>query len=1705
MVKGMDGRNKGAPLNRISEASGIITDPPTAHSLLPLHNAAAEEIETETDSSIESKEKFDENDEREGNIIYQAQEKGAEPILLEEKTIEKILGVKNEVDENGLDKTLYFIKWKTKSYLHVTWETAAALERMDVNAKGKIKRFRQNPLESNNVIVPADEADDSLYFNQEYLEVDRILSCDPPSASHKDATSEEELQAMLDLTSPEIGDVESEVFYFVKWRRQQYNECTWERSCDLKNKCPDVFAFWQRQKLPSHFKYGPQSVTVQDYVKLCESPMFGGPGRGLMLRAYQLEGVNWLMWNWFHKRSCILADEMGLGKTIQTACFLQQLRDNCKLQIRGPHLVIAPLSLIRQWESELTEWCPEMNCVVLHGNAEARDVLIHNEFYYQQPFSSEADIRDARKRNIYKFDVLLTTYEVVIRDLNIICGINWKVLVLDEGHRLKNPTSRAFQKLLSIDREFCLLLTGTPLQNKTEELWSLLHFCNRTKFSNLQEFSIKFGDLKGSADVANLHDVLKPYLLRRIKEDVEKSLPPKQETIIEVTLTTIQKKYYRAVYEKNAEFLYRGARASNGPCLMNVMMELRKCCNHPYLLNGVEERVLQEVNAAISDPTPESRVATMNKALVESSGKLVLLDKLLPRLQQEGHKVLIFSQMVRALNIIEDFINLRGYTYERLDGSTRIQDRLTAIDRFGKSSLNTFIMLLSTKAGGLGLNLTAADTVIIYDSDWNPQNDLQAQARAHRIGQTKPVVVYRLLTKGTYETQMFHRASLKLGLDRAVLAHTRREAQEGSSTMSESLQVAEIDELLKKGAYDVFREDDTEIKEFMSADVDAILARSSTTVQYDKDAATSLSGTLGKFSKASFVSADDTEDVDINDPEFWWKTMRIENKSAADSHMADAAEYNQVVLGADGELKMVRSSLRKRKQTEGFRDSQASLPDFSKSQKRPHDDDIDVVEGELNGYQYDSLSDDDKELKRERQKIKIRKVALANQNAGEKKRKATAMITTLESKFPGMNSLAYHYLPLAGQNLHQQQRTQNLKPGQFLHIKRPRNEDFVDNMSFKPALSDVMAQHLSRGWANNSQWSPAARDRCVDLLLRFGFGRWSAIAKRMPWQGRTDVGNHSIPDVESFCRNIVMQCGLSALSNNEIGNVLNQTEFIRHAVAAAMRVQESIEKNEQHFEIPPVLLQDSFQKKLSSGRAIKALHRMDILNRIFAIVSNAVASVRSTYPGKYLPSDLPTSDVDMATALIPSNLLCKHMVLSGGRPPWLHVCDWWDDTCDMNLIIGTFKHGFSAYDDIGSDPQLCYLSKIRAAHLMYSSVASGEMPSVGPFAEPAVSIIRLDETKRCRLVIPPNRRTEYIGVCSHPGSASWIAFLVRDNLNRENSTEILGYFVEEEKAAKAYDARIRQLFASSPHSSYETNFDENGQRTEFKCSWPLQRPTLPWFHSSVFHGVRSAGNKWQAKIGFEGVLRHVGTFATDIEAAVVHDRFALLHAQHTAVKINFRTARDVVSELQKYAARGDIRMDFFDVPKTEEPELPIPPGPSELLVPVPVLTAPDASNIPCELNNILTSYNESYELAVAPSASGQHAIDIEGNFAGIYGEIAEPVPDQHCEIEQIELKSVPSVSRGLTAETTQVVTIPSAALDATLAGEAISRDQVSLIPRKDAVSAEVVAVSEPADAQLPRGSMPDSRTLNRLLTYLLGIGENPRGDSTVKGAKKVSK
>ncbi|KAF0729537.1 hypothetical protein Ae201684P_001127 [Aphanomyces euteiches] len=611
--------------------------------------------------------------------------------------------------------------------------------------------------------------------------------------------------------------------------------------------------------------------TPTEFVPYEQSPTFKG---GRTLRSYQVDGLNWMISCWKAKRSCLLADEMGLGKTVQVVSFLEHLRT--EEDIRGPFLVVVPLSTLQHWRREIEDWT-DMNVCVYHDVGErgtkfsGKDLrsLIRSQCWYYPTMPNT--------KSVFKFNVLLTTYETILADFEEFESIHWRLLAVDEAHRLKSAGSRVLKQMrvLNVDRK--LLLTGTPLQNNTQELWVLLNFLEPVVFDNMEEFNEKYGRLHSQEQVLELQRMLTPYLLRRVKEDVEKSIPPKEETIIQVELTTLQKQYYRAIYEKNRSFLYLGAQ--NGlPTLNNIQLQLRKCCNHPFLIKGAEERELESLGPV---PDPEQ----IMKTTIEASGKMVLVSKLLPKLKNEGHKVLIFSQFIRQLDLLERYCEHEGFMYERLDGSSYGTARQAAIDRFSKKNSKSFIFLLSTKAGGVGINLIAADTVIIFDSDWNPMNDLQAQSRCHRIGQKKSVKIYRLVTRNSYESEMFDRASRKLGLEHAVL---------GTGSFSEAHDMerpsAEVlVELLKKGAYGLMDDDDSASKSFVERDIETILKENAhvrvvNKQQDDEDgedvddddekpAPVKKMKTGLVFDKTSFIAEGSTGDLSVNDPSFWEKVL----------------------------------------------------------------------------------------------------------------------------------------------------------------------------------------------------------------------------------------------------------------------------------------------------------------------------------------------------------------------------------------------------------------------------------------------------------------------------------------------------------------------------------------------------------------------------------------------------------------------------------------------------------------------------------------------------------------------------------------------------------------------------------------------------------------------------------------------------------------
>ena len=522
--------------------------------------------------------------------------------------------------------------------------------------------------------------------------------------------------------------------YLVKWKALPYEDCTWELEEDVdpaKIKQHEVgsrpFCCQGKRvtgtlrlvvvlqivnRIPPRtdpFK-GRKRPRASDWKKLETSPVYMN---GNTLREYQLEGLNWLSFSWYNGRNCILADEMGLGKTIQSLTFIESVH---RTGIRGPFLVIAPLSTIPNWQREFETWT-SLNVIVYHGSAASRNMLQEYEFFFKQPENSNVKPPKVRPgppsasgrcctttltsldslQDLYKFNVLITTFEMIISDCFELREVPWRLCVIDEAHRLKNKNCKLLEGLRLLQLEHRVLLSGTPLQNNISELYSLLNFLEPTQFQSSEDFIRDFGDLKSDEQVNKLQALLKPMMLRRLKEDVEKSLAPKEETIIEVELTNMQKKYYRGILERNFSFLTKGTTNANIPNLMNTMMELRKCCIHPYLLNGAEEQIQHEMKVPHSaDPDLHQ------KCLIQSSGKLVLVDKLLPKLRSNGHRVLIFSQMVRCLDILEDYLIFRKYPYERLDGRIRGNMRQVSLDGEAAGCLFLFLYerLLFVSSGG---------------------------------------------------------------------------------------------------------------------------------------------------------------------------------------------------------------------------------------------------------------------------------------------------------------------------------------------------------------------------------------------------------------------------------------------------------------------------------------------------------------------------------------------------------------------------------------------------------------------------------------------------------------------------------------------------------------------------------------------------------------------------------------------------------------------------------------------------------------------------------------------------------------------------------------------------------------------------------------------------------------------------------------------
>ncbi|PTB69735.1 hypothetical protein BBK36DRAFT_1134312 [Trichoderma citrinoviride] len=665
---------------------------------------------------------------------------------------------------------------------------------------------------------------------------------------------------------PAYGDVsEDDREYLIKWQDMSYRHCSWApgawvfgvssgamRTSFAKQAIPDEYitpdiifkaddlanisqvkkilvkfhglgyddVVWDSPPTPdnarvySAFHFKSESANkMKERIRLYKSSPF------VELMGYQIEGLNWLLQNFHQNRSIVLADEMGLGKTVQVVGLVTSLvLDAPKC---WPFLIVVPNATCSNWRREFKQWAPSVRVVAYHGGKEPQELAYKYELFPDGSTDMKAQ-------------VVIMSYDSAQdpRTSALFKSVNWKGLVVDEGQRLKNDQNLLYTALKAMRIPFRLLLTGTPLQNNKRELFNLLQFIDEKQ--NAEKLDEEYAVLDKD-NLPKLHEKIRPYFLRRTKLGVLKFLPPMAQIILPVTMTVIQEKLSKSIMAKNpqlirAVFANSKMNAKDRGSLNNILMQLRKCLCHPFMYSeAIEERH--------HDPK------VVHRNLVEASAKLLLLEIMLPKLKERGHRVLIFSQFLQQLDIVEDFLNGMGYGYRRLDGSISSLEKQRRIDTFNEPGSELFAFLLSTRAGGVGINLATADTVIIMDPDFNPHQDIQALSRAHRIGQKNKVLCFQLMTKDSVEERIMEIGRKKMALDHALI----------ESMDDDELEGADLESILKHGAQALFDEgyQKTAIH-YDSASVDKLLDRS----QMEKSAAVDDNSAEGQFTYARVWSND---------------------------------------------------------------------------------------------------------------------------------------------------------------------------------------------------------------------------------------------------------------------------------------------------------------------------------------------------------------------------------------------------------------------------------------------------------------------------------------------------------------------------------------------------------------------------------------------------------------------------------------------------------------------------------------------------------------------------------------------------------------------------------------------------------------------------------------------------------------------------------
>ena len=706
------------------------------------------------------------------------------------------------------DDIEYLVKWEDKSYNHCVWlpggwvyGTIAATMR-----NAFFKRTLGEKADGNE----GDRARDSLMrwseaeaIHESWITPDIILDVKSVPRNREDEKRynrlprdekfEDDLSRVLHVTR-----------IMVKYEGLSYSDVAWDTPPD-----PSSGALWEgfldayREYLNGlHFQvdlWRNMKERVDQFreldfgtqIEVKEQPK--GLKRGNLM-AYQLEGLNWMLFNFKSSKNVILADEMGLGKTVQVVALLSSLiQDNPKV---WPFLIVVPNATCANWRREIKKWAPGLRVVAYYGGR------------ISQSYALEYELFPGRNREL-KAHVVIMSYDSV-KDPETKTKFNsvkWAGLVVDEAQALKNDENMLYKALKILNVPFKLLLTGTPLQNNKRELFNLLQFIDPSM--DAQELDQQFEQIT-KENLPELHSMIRPYFLRRTKAGVLTFLPPMAQIIVPVSMSVLQAKLCKSIMERNPELIRSILRqgklkATERGSLNNILMQLRKCLCHPF----VYSQAIEDRNATED---------VMRRSLVEASSKLVLLEIMLPRLRDRGHRVLMFSQFLEQLTILEDFLEGLGIRYARLDGSLSSLEKQKKIDAFNAPNSDIFCMLLSTRAGGVGINLATADTVIILDPDWNPHQDIQALSRAHRIGQQKKVLCFQLMTVDSAEEKI-----LQIGRKKMALDHLLIESMDGK----EGEALNDVESVLKHGAAALFGEGEKKASiVYDSAAVDKLLDRS---------------------------------------------------------------------------------------------------------------------------------------------------------------------------------------------------------------------------------------------------------------------------------------------------------------------------------------------------------------------------------------------------------------------------------------------------------------------------------------------------------------------------------------------------------------------------------------------------------------------------------------------------------------------------------------------------------------------------------------------------------------------------------------------------------------------------------------------------------------------------------------------------------------